>query len=170
MNASGSCVQCWWLSFGSLKPDRSPCRHNSKETKLWSSNQDSAGKNTRVILVPRCTCKCIPTTISGVLDISKVPGFHLLTDEVSVGSQKLLQGLVFQSTFLILTYCNTMKWPYIKRTQTRKLWNTQFSETYLDQYLRSFFQFCWMWIFPLIKLSWHSQFIPTISLWRVTFP
>ena len=26
----------------------------------------------------------------------------------------------------------------------------------LYKYLRSLFQFCWMWIFPWIKLSWHS--------------
>ena len=50
---------------------------DSKETKLGISNQEdspSAGKNTRVVLVP---C-CIPTAVSGGVDISEVPGCHLL--------------------------------------------------------------------------------------------
>ena len=54
---------------------------DSKETELESSNKEtspSAGKNTEVILVPRCTLECIPTPISYGLDISKVPGCHLL--------------------------------------------------------------------------------------------
>ena len=29
-------------------------------------------------------------------------------------------------------------------------------KTYFYKYSRSLFQFCWMWIFPWIKLSWHS--------------
>ena len=28
--------------------------------------------------IPRPTCKCVPTAISGGVDISKVPGRHLL--------------------------------------------------------------------------------------------
>ena len=54
---------------------------DSKETELGSSDQEaspSAGKNTGVVLVP-CWCwKCIPTAISGGVDISEVPGCHLL--------------------------------------------------------------------------------------------
>ena len=39
--------------------------------------------------------KCIPTTISGGVDIFEVPGCHLLQQVSSQrGSQKLLQGLV----------------------------------------------------------------------------
>ena len=53
---------------------------DSKETELETCNQEvspSAGKNSRV-LVPCCTWECVPTAISGGMDISKVPGFHLL--------------------------------------------------------------------------------------------
>ena len=52
---------------------------NSKETELGSSDQEaspSAHKNTRVILV--CTLKCVPTAISGGVDISEFLGCHLL--------------------------------------------------------------------------------------------
>ena len=54
---------------------------DSKETELGSSDQEaspSAGKNTGIVLVPCCTWKCVPTAISGGVDISKVPGCHLL--------------------------------------------------------------------------------------------
>ena len=53
---------------------------DSKETKLGRSDQDaspSAGKNTRLVLVPFHTWKCHPTVISGGVDICKVPGLHL---------------------------------------------------------------------------------------------
>ena len=52
-----------------------------KETKLGTSNQEaslSAGKNTRIVLVLCHTWKCVPTAISGSMDISKVPWCHLL--------------------------------------------------------------------------------------------
>ena len=51
---------------------------DSKETKLGSSDQEaspSASKNTGIVLVP---WKCVPTAISGGVDISEVPGCHLL--------------------------------------------------------------------------------------------
>ena len=51
-----------------------------KETETGSSNQEAsppAGKNTRVVLVS-CSPKCVPTAISGGVDISEVPGCHLL--------------------------------------------------------------------------------------------
>ena len=54
---------------------------DSKETKLGNSNREaspSAGKNTRIVLVPCCAWKCVPTAISSGVDISKVPGCHLL--------------------------------------------------------------------------------------------
>ena len=53
---------------------------DSKETKLGSSDQEaspSAGKNTGVVLAS-CAWKCIPTAICGGVDISEVPGCHLL--------------------------------------------------------------------------------------------
>ena len=54
---------------------------DSKETELGSSQQEaspSAAKNTEIILVLRRACKCVPTAISSDVDISEVPGCHLL--------------------------------------------------------------------------------------------
>ena len=54
---------------------------DNKETKLGSSNQEaslSADKNVGIALVSCCSWKCIPTAISGGVDISEVPGCHLL--------------------------------------------------------------------------------------------
>ena len=54
---------------------------DSKETELGSSDQEafpSAGKNARIVLVPCRARKYVPTAISGVVDISEVPGCHLL--------------------------------------------------------------------------------------------
>ena len=53
-----------------------------KETEFGSSDQrasPSAGKNTGVVLVPCLRImKCIPTAIPSGVDISEVPGCHLL--------------------------------------------------------------------------------------------
>ena len=54
---------------------------NSKETEIGSRNQEvspSAGKNTGILLVPCQAWKCIPTCISGGVDISEVPWCHFL--------------------------------------------------------------------------------------------
>ena len=54
---------------------------DSKETKLVSNNEEaspSAGENTGIILVPCGAWKSVPTAISDGVDISKVPGCHLL--------------------------------------------------------------------------------------------
>ena len=54
---------------------------DSKETELGSSDQEaspSAGKNTGIVLVPCHAWKCAPTAISVGVDISEVPGCHLL--------------------------------------------------------------------------------------------
>ena len=54
---------------------------DSKETKIGSSNQEaspSAGENTKVTLKPCHAWKCVPTAISGDVDISEFPGCHLI--------------------------------------------------------------------------------------------
>ena len=54
---------------------------DSKENELGSSDQEpspSAGKNTRIVLVPCCTWKCVPTAVTSAVNISEVPGCHLL--------------------------------------------------------------------------------------------
>ena len=74
-----------------LLPDR-------KETELGSSEQEaspSAGKNTRIVLVPCTAWKCVPTAISGSVDISEVPGYALLQHlSCQWRSHMLLQGMV----------------------------------------------------------------------------
>ena len=54
---------------------------DSKETKLGSNDQEaspSVAKNTWVALVPCHAWKCVPTAISGGVNISEVSGCHLL--------------------------------------------------------------------------------------------
>ena len=54
---------------------------DSKKTKLGSSKQEaspSAGKNNVLVLVPCHAWKFVPTAIPSSVDISKVPGCHLL--------------------------------------------------------------------------------------------
>ena len=54
---------------------------DSNETELGSCDQDissSAGKNTGVVLVPCHAWKCVTTANSGGVNISEVPGCHLL--------------------------------------------------------------------------------------------
>ena len=61
----------------------------------WSSNEEAFPllvKNNRGVLVSCLPWKCVPTAISGGVDIPDVPGCHLL-HQVSAqgGSQKLFQ-------------------------------------------------------------------------------
>ena len=54
---------------------------DSKETQLGSNDQEaspSVGKNTGVVLGLCLAWKCVPTAISNGVDVSKVPGCHLL--------------------------------------------------------------------------------------------
>ena len=67
---------------------------DSKQSELGISDQKpspSAGKNTGVVLVPCCACKCVPAAISSVVDISEVSGCHFLRQASSqLKSQKIL--------------------------------------------------------------------------------
>ena len=54
---------------------------DTKETELGTSNQEasrSPSKNTGTVSVSCHAWKCVPTAISGGVDISEVPGCHLL--------------------------------------------------------------------------------------------
>ena len=53
---------------------------DSKETELGISNQKAplSSKNTKIVLLPCCAWKCALTIISSKVDISLVPGCHLL--------------------------------------------------------------------------------------------
>ena len=75
------------------------CLPDSKETELGKSDQEaslSAGNNIGVVLVPCSWWKCVPTTaVSGGVNISEVPGCHLLQQmRAQCGWQKLPQGLL----------------------------------------------------------------------------
>ena len=97
---------------------------DSKETELGSSDQEaspSAGKITAIVLVPYLRIECVPTAISGGVDISEVPLCHLLRQMSSQGrSQKLLQGCLMNSVShelaAYLSIFNLFKvnelWPY----------------------------------------------------------
>ena len=59
----------------------STVRPDSIESKLGSRNQEaslSADENICIVLVSCYSWKCIPTAISGGVDISEVRGCHLL--------------------------------------------------------------------------------------------
>ena len=67
-------------SGGTVPPD-------SKYTELGSSDQEaspSTGKNIVIVLVSCREWKCVPAAISGCLDISEVPGCHLLRQKSSL--------------------------------------------------------------------------------------
>ena len=52
----------------------------SKETELGNVDQEtslSADKNTRVVLVPFCTQKCVPIVIPSGVKIAEFPECHL---------------------------------------------------------------------------------------------
>ena len=64
-------IDVFWLH---VPPD-------SKKTELGSSDQEAfllASKNTRIVLVLCSAWKCVPTAISGGVNISEVPACHLL--------------------------------------------------------------------------------------------
>ena len=100
----------------------------SKNIKLGSSDQDaspSATKNKGIVLLPCCTWKCVPTAISAGVNISEVPGCHLLQQMSSqLGSQKLFQGLVSHELTIYLSvfnlFLNSMSYGHImKKIKTR---------------------------------------------------
>ena len=54
---------------------------DSKETKFGSSKQEVSHQQVKILGQFYChvpALKCIPTAISGGVDISEVPGYHLL--------------------------------------------------------------------------------------------
>ena len=78
---------------------------DTKDTELGiSDNQKaspSAGKNTGIVLVPCHAWKCVPTAISGGVDISEIPGV------LREGHKNFFKNWCLrnsQPTFLFLTY------------------------------------------------------------------
>ena len=73
---------------------------DSKETKLgFQGVSPSAGKNTGIVLVPCRAWKCVPTAISGGMNIFRGPWVSfVMTDEFSVKVTKITSRIVVSRT------------------------------------------------------------------------
>ena len=137
---------------------------DSKETELGSSTQQtfvSAHKNSRVVLVPCCAWKHVPTAISGGVDISEIPmGCLFLQMSFQWESQKLLQGLASHELTAYLSVFDVFLTQWIMAILPKgcksDFWITWPPKTSLCKYLNPLCKICWMWIFAWIKLLWHS--------------
>ena len=126
MNAGGSCEKCWHLSFfGCFWLDLSPWGYRNRcfpvamcHLIVMRPNLEVATKRllhqqlkiTGQFYCHVCNCKCIPTAISGCVDISEVPGCYLIRQMSSQwGLQKLLQGLMFHEITAYLFIFNQFK-------------------------------------------------------------
>ena len=81
-----------------------------------------------------------------------------------------------QPTFQFLTYLNLMNMVILPKACKPDNFESHTQLSLTNN--RSSFEFCWLWAFPWIKLSWHSccvrkiwitQLILAISLWDVVF-
>ena len=163
-----------------MSPDR-------KKIQLGSSNEEpppSAGKNTRVTLVPCHTWKCVTIAGFGGVDISEVPECHLFWQISSQwGSHKSLQGLVsheltaYLSTFDILLNQWIMAIlskgckPYnfeshisLKLNFTN-IWDLRSNYVECESFLESNSPD----ILLYVRQAWMTQLILAISLWQVIF-
>ena len=75
-----------------------------------------------------CSWKCIPIAISGGVDLSEVPGCHLLWEMSSQSvSHKLLQGLVsheLRAYLCVLNpFLNNELWSYYQKDVTHIILN-----------------------------------------------
>ena len=130
------------------------------------------------------TVMSLPTAISGGVDISEVPGCHMLWQMSSQwGSQKLIQGLVSHELTAYLSIFNLLKlnelWPYYQKHVTQIiLYHTT------PKSLALWISEAFAWVFLIMKLSlnetlltfllylrqkWMAQLIVAISLWEVNF-
>ena len=81
---------------------------DSKGTKLGSTDQKpspSAGKNTRIVLVSCGARKCVPTAVSGGVDISEVPGCHLLRQMSSQWKVRKITSMIGVSSTQSVPFC-----------------------------------------------------------------
>ena len=109
-------MQEWVLSGCTVLPD-------SKETKLGSSNQEvspSAGKNTRVVLVPCLRMEVRPYSYFQWYGYFWGPCLSfVMTDEFSMSVTKIIQGLVSHELTAYLSIFNLFKlnelWPYYQK-------------------------------------------------------
>ena len=76
------------------------------------------------------------------------------------GSQKLLQGLVSHelTAYLSVFYLFLTQWIIVilPKGLNQVILNKTTLLNLAYEHSRTSFEFCWMWIFPWIKLSWYS--------------
>ena len=162
-----------YLFFGFLKPDLWSWGYKKRCFLVAMYNMIAKRPNLEVAtkrllhqqvkitvnLVPCHEWKCIVTTISSGVDISEVPRCHLLQQMSSQwGLQKLLQGLVSHELTAYISVSDLFLTQQIIVILSKGCKPGNF-ESHNSLKLRLSFKFCWMWIFPWIKLSWHSCFM-----------
>ena len=64
-----------------------------------------------------------------------------------------------QPTFLFLTYFNSVNYGHIIKILKPDNFESHNSKAQVYKYLRLLLEYCWLWIFPWIELSWDSCFM-----------
>ena len=126
----------------------------------------------------------IPTSISGGVDITEVPGCHLLRQMRSHwGSQKLLQGLVCHKLTACLSIFNLFKfnelWPYYQKHVNQIILNRTTLWSLALQIFEAFVRILLIVNLSLnqtlltfllcVRQTWMTQLILAIYLWEVIF-
>ena len=116
-----------------------------------------------------CARKFVPATVSGVVDISKVPGCHFLRQMSSqCPSQKLLQGLVYHGLIVYLSVFDPFLTQWIMTILSKGYKPDNLERN--NSLKRSFLNIeGWMWIFTWIKLSWNSWSVWEKLVWPSWF-
>ena len=82
------------------------------------------------------------------------------TDEFLVRVTKITSRIVvswsYNLHFNFWPIFNSMKWPCYQKYVNKITLSHTTLRFYLHEYSMSSFEFCWMWTFPWIILSWHS--------------
>ena len=145
---------------------------DSKETWLECSDQNaspSVGKNTRVVLVPCCTWKCVAAAISSGVDISEVPGCHFLQQMHSQwGLQELLQGLMSPELTVYLSvfdlFLSSELWPYYQKDVNQTTLNHKILQNLALQIFVAF-----AWILLNVNLSLNETLLTYLLYTRQTW-
>ena len=155
----------------------------SKENGHGSSDREaspSACENIRVVLVPCHAWKCVPKAISSGVDISDVPGCHVLRQMSSQwGSQKLLQRLVSYELAVHLSVFNlffmAILWEGCKPGNFESNNSLKLSFTIFEAFVRILLNVnlslnqTFLTFLPCVRQTWLTQLILAISPWEVIF-
>ena len=178
--------------LGFLRPDLSPCGYRNKcflvalcrlvvrRTDMDREASPSACKNIRVVLVPCHAWKCVPKAISSGVDISDVPGCHVLRQMSSQwGSQKLLQRLVSYELAVHLSVFNlffmAILWEGCKPGNFESNNSLKLSFTIFEAFVRILLNVnlslnqTLLTFLLYVRQTWTAQFILAISLWGFIF-